>query len=517
MKVPAPILRQLYDFGSLQFSGESVRFSLKNRLSDATVTKLSRVKIGDADLPLDCVSITLPNGQVRKATEVSPSNSLPFPVQQRIEVKATGHRLTEGKHAISLAFDTAPFGELAFVVEDAAKKSANHKKKVTRKLPCEKDQNWTPQIVRERQQYLREFTGTDFKHITAFSFDPALTQGNIENFTGVAQVPLGLVGPIKINGQHARGEFLVPMATTEGTMVASYNRGIKVLNLSGGVSTVVVGDAMQRAPVFVFDSAVEACAFKHWIDEHMEPIREVAEATSKIAKLLHIETFLVSKFAYLRFNYTTGDGAGQNMVGKATFAACNWILEQVDTVRRFFLESNMATDKKASAINALSTRGKRVTAEVVIPRDVLVDNLRVEPETLCYHGALSMVGTMMAGATNNGAQSPNGLAAMFIATGQDVANLAESSAANVYAEMTTGGDLYISITIPSLIVATYGGGTRLATQRECLEIMGCYGDGKVKKFAEILAAVCLAGDLSLAAAICSSDWVSSHEKYGRNR
>ncbi|MGE5360241.1 MAG: hydroxymethylglutaryl-CoA reductase [Bacteroidales bacterium] len=516
MKVPAPILRQLYDFGSLQVSGESVRFSLKNRLSDATVTRLHRVKIGNADLPLDTISLMLPNGQVRKATEVSPANSLPFPVQQRIEVRASGHRVPEGKHEISLAFETAPFGELDFVVQDAAKKLAA-RKKTARKLPCNKADNYTPDIVRERQQFVKEFSGVDFRHIGAFSFDAAATQGNIENFTGVAQVPLAFVGPVRVNGEAARGEFLVPMATTEGTMVASYNRGIKVLNLSGGVNTVVIGDGMQRAPVFVFDSARDACAFKQWVDEHFDPIRQAAEATSRIARLLHVETFLVSKFAYLRFNYSTGDAAGQNMVGKATFAACNWILEQVNTVRRFFLEANMATDKKSSAINTLSPRGKRVTAEAVIPRDVLVENLRVEPETLCYHGGLSMVGTMMSGANNNGAQSPNGLAAVFIATGQDVANLAESSAGTVYAEVMSGGDLYVSITIPSLIVATHGGGTGLPTQRECLEIMDCYGAGKVRKFAEILAAVSLAGDLSLGAAICASDWVSSHEKLGRNR
>jgi hydroxymethylglutaryl-CoA reductase (NADPH) len=224
-----------------------------------------------------------------------------------------------------------------------------------------------------------------------------------------------------------------------------------------------------------------------------------------------------NKFAYLRFNFTTGDAAGQNMVGRATFAACSWILEQVPTIRRFFLESNLATDKKASHVNMMRTRGKRVTAEATVPRDVLIQHMRVEPEALAYHAGVANVGAFLSGANNNGAHSPNAITSMFIATGQDVANVSESSAGIVYTEVTPDRDLYISITIPSLIVATYGGGTGLATQRECLEILGCWGRGKVKKLAEIVAGVALAGEISLASAISSLDWVSSHERYGRNR
>ncbi|HEV8629964.1 MAG TPA: hydroxymethylglutaryl-CoA reductase, partial [Thermoanaerobaculia bacterium] len=296
-----------------------------------------------------------------------------------------------------------------------------------------------------------------------------------------------------------------------------YNRGIKLLNMSGGVTCTVVDDCMQRAPVFIFDSAREARDFKRWVDHNLPQIAEQAEATSRIAKLLNIEIYLAAKFAYLRFNYFTGDAAGQNMVGRATFAACSWILEQVKTVRRFYLESNLATDKKASQVNIMNTRGKRVIAEATIPRETLAQNMRVDPETLHYHASIANVGTMLSGANNNGAHSPNAITAIFIATGQDVANVSESSAAIGYTEVTKEGDLYISITLPSLIVATHGGGTALPTQRECLEMMGCAGKGKVKKLAEIIAGAVLAGELSLGSAISSLDWVSSHEQYGRNR
>jgi hydroxymethylglutaryl-CoA reductase (NADPH) len=236
-----------------------------------------------------------------------------------------------------------------------------------------------------------------------------------------------------------------------------------------------------------------------------------------VAKLTEIDSYLASRFAYLRFNYTTGDAAGQNMVGRATFAACSWILDNYTGIKHFYLESNLATDKKASQVNIMRTRGKRVTAEATIRRNVLIEVMRVEPESLAYHGSVANVGAILSGANNNGAHSANGITAMFIATGQDVANVSESSAGIIYSELTPEKDLYISITIPSLIVATYGGGTGLATQRECLEMMGCYGRGQVFKLAEIVAGVVLAGELSLASAISSSDWVSSHERYGRNR
>jgi hydroxymethylglutaryl-CoA reductase (NADPH) len=279
----------------------------------------------------------------------------------------------------------------------------------------------------------------------------------------------------------------------------------------------VLADAMQRAPVFVFRDARAGRDFARWVEERMPEIRQAAEATSTVARLQYIDPYLASKFVYLRFNFSTGDAAGQNMVGRATYEACNWILAHYEGVQKFYLESNFATDKKASHINIMRTRGKRVTAEATISREVMKRYLRVEPEQLTYHYGVANVGAFLSGANNNGAQSANSIAAIFIATGQDAANVAESSAAVLYSELTPSGDLYISLTIPSLIVATHGGGTGLATQRECLEILQCAGKGRVNRLAEIIAGVALAGEISLGAAISSSDWVSSHEKHGRNR
>jgi hydroxymethylglutaryl-CoA reductase (NADPH) len=517
LKIPSLLLKQLYTFGGLANANGDVRLALKNRLSDATVTAIRRIEVDGREVPLAQIRIDLGEGRRLEAEAITEAAPLDFPLKRTVLLELGGiGPLAKGNHEIAFAFEAKPFGSLEFKVNDAIAEEAA--KRV--QIPYSKADDHSREWAAVRQRFLEERTGVKLQHVDKFSFDPALTRGNVENFIGVAQVPIGLAGPLLVNGEHAQGEFVVPLATTEGTLVASYSRGMKVLNLAGGVTCTVIGDAMQRAPVFVFDSAREAREFASWIEENMAAIREQAESTSSVAKLLYIESYLASKFTYLRFNYSTGDAAGQNMVGRATFAACSWVLEQpwvAQRCRKFYLESNLATDKKASQVNIMRTRGKRVVAEATLPRDVLVQHMRVEPEQLHYHAGIANVGTFLSGANNNGAHSPNGITAMFIATGQDVANVSESSAGIVYTELTADRSLYMSITIPSLIVATHGGGTGLPTQRECLELLGCVGRGKVRKFAEIVAGVVLAGEISLASAISSLDWVSSHEKYGRNR
>ena len=204
-----------------------------------------------------------------------------------------------------------------------------------------------------------------------FSFDPGVLPGNVENFTGVAQVPIGVAGPLRINGEHARGDFYVPLATTEGTLVASYNRGMRVLSECGGVKTTVVEDSMQRAPVFIFDDALQAREFGDWIDQHEEEIRAAAEATTRSGKLTYIGQYQVGPLLYLRVNFTTGDAAGQNMTAKATQAACEWMKANYPGGAEYRLTGAIDTDKKHSHVNMLLTRGKRVVAEAVIKNDVL--------------------------------------------------------------------------------------------------------------------------------------------------
>ncbi|MBU6337955.1 MAG: hydroxymethylglutaryl-CoA reductase [Acidobacteria bacterium] len=389
--------------------------------------------------------------------------------------------------------------------------------KDTGKVPRDPENDYTAEAAAARSEFLRATTGAGHPTLSAHSLDPATLPGNIENFVGAAQVPVGIAGPLLVNGEHAQGEFYVPLATTEGTLVASYSRGMKLARLAGGVTTTVIDDAMQRAPVFAFDSAREARDFGAWLVENFDEIKGHAEATTNSGSLRDIQQFPVSRLVYTRFNFTTGDAAGQNMTSKATAAACRWIASQRPEIENFALESNFATDKKASRVNMLHTRGKRVVAEVTLPADLLQSEMRVDSRRSFRSRLMANMGSFMSGAVNNGAHAANAVAAIFIATGQDAANVAESSAAYDFSEVLPNGDYYRSITLPSLIVATYGGGTGLATQRECLEMLGCYGEGKVDKLAEMVAATVLCGDISLQAAIVADEWVTAHDELGRNR
>ena len=384
-------------------------------------------------------------------------------------------------------------------------------------IPRDPRNDYTREMAERRAKFLAERTGVTLRHVCRPSFEPDVLPGNIENFLGVAQVPIGLAGPLRITGEHASGDFYVPLATTEGTLVASYSRGMRVLTECGGVTTTVVKRSMQRAPVFMFGNAREARGFGEWLTEHFADAKRAAETTTRSGKLVEIEQYPLANMLYLRFNYTTGDAAGQNMTGKATHAACEWIQATYPAHPRYLLSGSIDTDKKHSAMNTIRTRGRRVVAEAVIRKDVLERVMRVDTRTLFHARQVSNAGSLMAGAAYNGPHAANGIAAMFIALGQDVANVAESHAGITYAQLLDNGDYYWSITLTSLIVATYGGGTGLPTQRECLEVLGCYGQGKADKLAEIVAGVVLAGDVSLGSAVIAGDWVTSHEQMGRNR
>jgi hydroxymethylglutaryl-CoA reductase (NADPH) len=368
-------------------------------------------------------------------------------------------------------------------------------------IPRDKANDYSEDMALKRREFASANSATTLQHVGQYSFDVAQTAGNIENFMGVAQVPIGLAGPLLISGEHAKGNFYVPLATTEGTLVASYNRGMRVLREAGGVKVTVVDDVMQRAPVFIFEDARQALQFGLWLDDNFKQIKAQAETTTSVGKLRNIEQYAAARMRYLRFNFTTGDAAGQNMVGKACFAACEWIQANYphEGMQRYTLSGAMDTDKKHSQLNTLHSRGKRVIAEATISSELLQKNLGVSAQMLFKMRQISNVGSMMAGSINNGAHSANGITAIFIACGQDAANIAESSAAISFVDVDEDDNYYIAMTIPSLIVATYGGGTGLATQQECLQLMDCCGQGKAKKLAEIIAATVLAGELSLSA------------------
>ena len=331
-------------------------------------------------------------------------------------------------------------------------------------------------------------------------------------------MPIGLAGPLLVNGEHAQGEFYVPMATAEGTLVASYNRGMRLLHEAGGVTTTIMDDHMQRAPAFLFASAREARDFGDWLDEHFDEIKAGRRGHDALGQAAGDRAVLRRAGSSTRASTTRpATPRARTSPARRRRRRATGSSPTTPTIEQYFLESNFATDKKSSQVNMLHTRGKRVVAEATDPQRAVRAIMRSDTELMFRARQVSNLGGFMSGVNNNGAHSANGITAMFIATGQDAANVAESSAAFVYAELRDNGDYYYSVTIPSLIVATYGGGTGLATQRECLELLGCYGTGKVRKFAEIVAATVLCGELSLGSAIVAEEWVEAHDLFGRNR
>jgi hydroxymethylglutaryl-CoA reductase (NADPH) len=394
---------------------------------------------------------------------------------------------------------------------------------MSQKIPRSNDNDYSGEIISQRQQFIEEKTGAKLEHTKKFTFDPQTMEGNCEGLFGVAQLPIGLAGPLLVNGEHAKGEFYVPMATIEGTLIASYNRGMRVIRESGGVMCTVVSEAMQRAPVFMFKNARDARDFSLWLKENFENVKAQAESTTSVGKLLEIEQYPVHSMVYTRFDYSTGDAAGQNMTGKATYVACEWIRSQYPALRSYGLSGGMDSEKKTSFVNSLKGRGRKVTAELTIPRQVLKDVLRTTPEQLQASLSINTLAAFLTGASNNAAHPANGLAALFMATGQDMANIGEANQCSVHSYVNKQGDLNYSITLPALIMATFGGGTSLSTQRECLEIMDCYGKDKAYKLVEIAAGLVMAGELSLVSAARTdketgtNEWVDAHEKLGRNR
>ena len=513
LDIPDKVLKRLYTYGSLQDTDRGVEFEVKNRLQDAKFAGISRLAVNGQEVDPERVLLETADGDTFRLDQVTDNDPIQFPVGRTVTVIVEDMEIPAGDHEIAIEFTAKPFGDLSLEIGDMIRDEGQ-----LPSIPRDEEDNYSQAAIERRHEYIAEETGVELEHVPEFSFDAARGEGNIENFIGVAQMPLGLAGPVKVDGEHADGYYPIPLATTEGTLVASYSRGMKAINMCGGATATVTDDKMNRAPVFVFENARKARDFRDWVFDHYDTIKEQAEETSGVAELIEVEDYMTNNFAHLRFGYRTGDAAGQNMVGKATFAACNWILQEYPGyVENFYLDGNTSTDKKASAVNMMNTRGKRVTAEVTLDEDTCIHHLGAEPESLDHHGKIASLAALMVDGETNGAHPANGLASLFIACGQDEANVAESHAAIVNTTLLDDNSLHISVTIPSLIVATYGGGTGMATQQECLAMLDCDGPGNVNKFAEIAATTVLAGELSLGAAISASDWVTSHESLGRNR
>jgi len=380
---------------------------------------------------------------------------------------------------------------------------------------------YTEKASIERLEYIREKTGVSLEGIGATLLDPQKLIGNIENFIGSVEIPVGIAGPLWINGSNACGFYYAPMATTEGTLVASATRGATAITKSGGATARVLGQRMMRAPLFVLENIDKALFFASWIKDHFLDIKEETKKYSQHAELKELETLVIGRSVHVQFIYETADAAGQNMTTTCTWHASLWILKQMEFFRdmrfeHFLIDGHLSNDKKVSYQSYIKGRGIRVVAETFIPSDILQQVLKVTPWHVysCYQA--SMNGAIQSGMIGLNINIANVIAAIFTATGQDIACVHESSLGYYQLEYNNEG-LYASMTLPSLVIGTVGGGTNLPHQRECLEMLGCAGPDRVYRLAEIIVSYCLALDLSTGCAIASGQFAGAHERLGRNR
>ncbi len=376
------------------------------------------------------------------------------------------------------------------------------------------DREYEADALAERRAFIEAHTGAHLAHVGAYSIPSRAMRGNIENALGAVQVPLGAAGPLLVRGEHAAGTFYVPMATTEGALVRSYERGMVALTRSGGASARLFLDENRVAPIFTFASLESATSFTRRLPEWLPALRAQAESTTHHGRLLHVDPFLLGRRVIVSFSYATGDASGMNMIVKATDRACRWLASQCDA-QGYQVFSGHSSEKRASGVLLAGGKGKKVCAAARLPRGTVRAVLGALPEDIAAVCQNSVLGHLQAGALGFNAHLANGLTAIYIACGQDVANVANACVGITQIEVVEG-DLEASVTLPSLTLATVGGGTALGTAGECLAMLGCLGAGQAPRLAEIVAAALLAGELSMAAAIASGDFVLAHETYGRN-
>jgi hydroxymethylglutaryl-CoA reductase (NADPH) len=367
-----------------------------------------------------------------------------------------------------------------------------------------------------RREFVEAISKVKLEHLSNYSLsmNDALKR-NIENPIGTVQIPVGIAGPLEVHGKHADGDFYVPIATSEGALVASINRGFSVIKEAGGVIARVIDDKMTRAPVIKTKSVAESLELKEWINANFNKLKQAAESTTRHGKLIKIDPIvIVGKYVYPRFVYTTGDSMGMNMVTIATDTALQ-ILVSETSAHVIALSGNLCVDKKPAAINMIEGRGKTISAEILIPQELVERKLKTTSKAIVeVNTAKNHIGSAIAGSMGFNAQYANMIGGIFLATGQDEAHIVEGSMGITVAE-EINGDLYFSVTLPDVPLATFGGGTRLETAKECLEIMGVYGNGQAGRFAEIVAGTVLAGELSLMGALAAGHLARAHKDLGR--
>jgi hydroxymethylglutaryl-CoA reductase (NADPH) len=384
-------------------------------------------------------------------------------------------------------------------------------------IPCKGD--YSSDATEERLQFVRDRTEEDISKLALHNLKSEDMRGHVENFVGAVQIPVGLAGPLLFQGHEVNGPIYAPCATTEGALVASMCRGSKLLTTAGGVTTKVISQAIHRAPSFVCRNVNQACHLKDFILANQGGLGQLLKKVSRYTELLSINPVLNGRTLHCIFHYSTGDAAGQNMVTVASDVLMKWILEeapkQVDVeIMSHQVEGGMNGDKKVNFLSMIHGRGVRVVAECLIPDSAFRDCFKIPSQTFYQHYVRGAAASTMIGLVGLNVNMANAIAAIFVATGQDIASVHESSVGFLNVE-PDGNDLYCSLTLPSLLIGTVGGGTNLPAQAEALKILDCFGAGKKNRLAEIIAGFCLALDISTWSAIAQHTFTDAHVKLGR--
>jgi len=378
---------------------------------------------------------------------------------------------------------------------------------------------YTEEARKLRLDWLRERTGTALASLDGSRLDARALTGNVENFAGSVEVPVGLAGPLLFTGDAARGSVVAPLATTEGALIASASRGARALTAAGGVTTKVLSQRMSRAPAFEFADIATAVRFTEWLRAHRPDLDEQVRLVSRHARLVDVDPYQIGRYLHVRFVFETADAAGQNMTTAATWQICRWVTDTLageDRLRPawMMLDGNLSSDKKVSVASMLAGRGTRVTAECRIPADVVESVLKSTPAAVAKGNATLAIGNQQAGMVGSALNAVNIVAGLFVATGQDIACVHESGVSILSMEVD-GADLIATILLPSLVIGTVGGGTSLPDQRDWLTALGCAGTGGSARFAEIVAGFALALDVSTTAALVSGQFADAHQRLGR--
>ncbi len=366
--------------------------------------------------------------------------------------------------------------------------------------------------ISSRQKIIKELRSGDFVHLFAYGFDQErVGSKNCENLIGSVEVPVGIVGPVEVDGE----ELLIPLATSEGALVASVGRGVKVINQSGGVSVFVKKVGMSRAPVFQLENGGKALEFVEWLESQRDQIKKVCESTSNHLQFLSFNTWVRGRNAYVRFVFDTDEAMGMNMVTIALKKVWDDVISTFDNVKMLSISSNVCTDKKDSMVNRLLGRGYWVQVETIIPHEIVKETLKIAAKDIVKtHVAKNLVGSDVAGSLSQNMHVANMAAAVFLATGQDMAHVVEAAQASTTVEEVEDG-LYVSLTMPNVNVGTVGGGTWLEAQAQARSLVKKDGKLSSTELAGVVGIASLAGEISGLAALASGSLASAHQRLGR--